>query len=153
ADALAMRVLQRLCLGVSAPQSSESGRLRQFLLAFSVAGWVYRAGLSLTIAGVLISIYGSWNLLWVGRCLAAAILVSWWGVPAVTTFLNLWQAARQHGRRFRLAIVISGMIGIITLVPVPSRQSANGWLQPVHSQGVYAGTDARLVSSTIRNGS
>ena len=152
ADGVAAETLQRLCLGVAGPRSTESNTRRHFLLAFSLAGWIYRAGLSLMIAGVLVSIYGGWNLLWVGRFLAAAILISWWGVPAVKMSLNLWQTARQHGRRWRLAIVTTALIGLIAWLPLPSRQLAKGWLQPTHSRGVYVGTDARLVSATVRDG-
>ncbi len=152
ADAMAQAELHRVCLGVPGQTPAESPRRRDLLLAFSLAGCIYRAGLSLTIASVLVSIYGTWNLLWVGRLLAAAILISWWGVPAVKTFLCLWQAARQHGRRGRLAVVTAGMLAMIAWLPMPSRQSASGWLQPTHSQGVYAGTDARLVSVAVRDG-
>ena len=33
----------------------------------------------------------SWNLPWVGRFLAAAVLVSWWGIPMFKLMRELWQ--------------------------------------------------------------
>lgn len=152
ADSVAANGLRWLVLGLPPPALVDSVSRQRLLLAFSLAGWSYRAGLSLTIASVLVSMYGAWNLLWVGRFLACAILISWWGVPAVKLSLSLWNAARQHGRSWRLAVVTAGFVWAIAWLPLPSRQFACGWLQPVESQGVYAGSDARLVACRVRDG-
>ncbi len=152
ADSLAANGLRWLVLGLPYPRQSDSLRRQRLLLAFSLAGWIYRAGLSLTIASVLVGIYGGWNLLWVGRFLAAAILISWWGVPAMRLSLNLWLAARQQGRSWRLAAFTAVLVLAIVWLPLPSRQLASGWLQPAESQGVYAAAASRLVACTVRDG-
>jgi putative peptide zinc metalloprotease protein len=152
ADSAAANGLRWLALGL--PNRSYAGSLRRqrLLSAFSLAGWIYRAGLSLTIASVLVSIYSNWNLLWVGRLLAAAILVSWWGVPAMKLSANLWHTAQQHGRSWRLAVVTAVLVLAVTWLPLPSRQLASGWLQPAESQGIYVGTASRLVACTVPDG-
>ncbi|MEO8270008.1 MAG: hypothetical protein ABI557_09815, partial [Aureliella sp.] len=152
ADSVAACGLRWLVLGLPYPAHSDSLGRQRLLMAFSLAGWGYRAVLSLTIASVLVSIYGNWNLLWIGRFLAAAILVSWWGVPAMKLSLNLWQTAQQHGRSWRLAAVTAALVLAIVWLPLPSRQLASGWLQPAESQGVYAGTASRLISCAVRDG-
>lgn len=158
ADSLAMVHLKSLILGVHASEpprfsvTAMSVAKRRMLMGFSLAGWLYRAMLSLTIASLLVAMYTHWNLPWVGRFLAAAILISWWGVPMVHLGGELWRAAGAHARRWRMVGLASLAILIIAGLPIPNRQSARGWLQPQRSQGVYAGADAQLVSCSVKDG-
>ncbi len=154
ADQVATAWLQRMVLGggsTEEPLLVTPGR-RRFLLILSIAGWIYRALLSVTIATVVIALYSSWNLVWIGRFLAVAVLVSWWGVPMVKTFKNLYRRASQSGRRWRLAIFAAGLVLIVAWLPIPSRQFASGWLQPRQMQGVFASTPARLVRCHTEDG-
>ena len=116
-----------------------SKRLYESLLCgFSWMGWVYRAGLSLAIAGLLVSLYEAWNIAWFGRTLAVLILISWWGVPSVKLAKNLLQVAGRTKTRWRLAGVSLLLLGCICLLPLPYRQFASGWVQPAELQGVFA---------------
>ncbi|MCA9132041.1 MAG: hypothetical protein KDA45_02760 [Planctomycetales bacterium] len=154
ADALAGAQLRRWVLGPW-PQGQTAGEAtprRRFLVAFSLAGWLYRAVLSVTIASVLVALYSGWNLSWVGRILAAAILVSWWGVPAVKLMRDLVQHARQSGRRWRLGLCAAGIVVAVALVPIPHRRFGSGWLQPREARGVYASATGQLVASSVADG-
>ncbi len=156
ADMAAGSTLHRWLLGSSTSESTQApaqttARAR-FLLAFSIAGWIYRAMLSVTVASVLVAIYAGWNLPWIGRIMAAAILISWWGVPAVKLTRDLVRSARQQRRSWRLALVAAVLVIAATIVPLPSRRLACGWLQPLASQGVFVGNDARLSACAVRDG-
>ncbi len=108
------------------------------LCVFSWMGWIYRAGLSLAIAGLLVSIYESWNIAWIGRLIAVLILISWWGIPSVKLAKNLIHMAERTNKRRRLAFVTAMFVGCIGLLPVPYRQFGSGWIQPESMRGVYA---------------
>lgn len=151
ADALAGSCLRRVLIGAVETKRKLFAR-DWFFLSFSLAGWVYRALLSLTIASLLVSLYGEWKLAWVGKMLAVAVLVSWWGVPAMRFFNRLIQQASQWRSRARLAAICGFLLVVLCVVPFPSRQSATGWLQPLESHGVYAGSPSRLVNCTVSDG-
>ncbi len=152
ADAVAWSGLRWLVLGIPVDIGERASGRRFLLQAFSLAGWGYRAVLSIAIATVLISIYGSWNLPWIGRFLGAAILVSWWVVPMVKAMSDLYRLATQTGRRWRLAICSGLLVPVIGLLPLPSRTTTSGWLQPSRFRGVYAGTEATLVACSASDG-
>ncbi len=158
ADRLAGTQLKRLVLGDSRTDSQLpihaklSPTRRRLLIGFSLAGWLYRAMLSLTIAGLLVNMYTGWNLPWVGRFLATAILVSWWGIPMVKLLRELWQSAGEQSRRWRLSAVAALLTVTVAWLPIPNRQWASGWLQPQQSHGVYAGTAAQLSACNVRDG-
>lgn len=144
ADAIAETRLYRMILGKSAvplnislSKASSTG-YEHLLCLFSWMGWCYRAGLSLAIAGLLVSIYESWNFAWVGRLVAVSILVSWWGIPSVKLAKNLIQMAGKTNKRWRLAFVATVFVGCVGFLPFPYRQFASGWLQPESMRGVYA---------------
>ncbi len=154
ADGIAEARLYRCILGGSSlgqlagSQECESNPTYGHLLClFSWLGWFYRAGLSLAIAGVLVAIYDSWNLAWVGRALAVMILISWWGVPSVKLAVNLIQVARRGKKRLRLALAATIFFGFIGFLPVPYRQFASGWIQPENVRGVYAPATGILEST------
>lgn len=152
ADGAAAAELRWWVLGVTPPVRA-CGRGRHcFLLLFSVLGWLYRAGLSMTVATLLVSMYAAWNLTWVGRGLAVAILFTWWGIPAMSLCLDLTRAARQQRRSWRLACWAAAAVVACALLPVPSRQWASGWVQPSESRGVYAGVTAQLGGCNIQDG-
>lgn len=160
ADAIAETRLYRLILGrVAVPLQASGGKYERatnelaqldgrtyvhLLCVFSWMGWVYRAGLSLAIAGVLVTIYESWNIAWVGRTIAVLILISWWGIPTVKLAKNLIQMAGKTNKRLRLLWASFAFVGCVGLVPVPYRQFASGWVQPESMRGVYAPADGIL---------
>ncbi len=152
ADSLAGGSLRGWLLGSLSTESPTRVPHQRFLLAFSLAGWIYRALLSVTIATVLVTMYTGWNLPWVGRFLATAILVSWWGVPAVKLSQDLIRTARQQRRGWRLSLLAAMLIVCVAILPLPSRRMASGWLQPSESQGVYASSTARLNTCLVRDG-
>ena len=118
--------------------NAPGGTYENLLCLFSWLGWCYRAGLSLAIAGLLVTIYDSWNIAWIGRTIAVLILISWWGIPSVKLAENLIQMADKKNKRWRLAFVTVLLVGLIGLVPVPYRQFGSGWVQPESMRGVYA---------------
>ncbi len=152
ADSIAATWIDGCLLGAVAARQSYRVPHQRLLLLFSLAGWVYRASLSLTIASILVAIYSGWNLQWFGRFLAAAILVSWWGVPVMKFFTRAVSNARKHGRRARLSIIATLIVLLVTIIPLPSRRLAVGWLQPLESQGVYATATSRLQALSAHDG-
>jgi putative peptide zinc metalloprotease protein len=153
ADAVGRNFLRRLLLGVPLPHASRIASSRnRFLLLFSLAGWIYRGLLSLTIATILIALYSGWNLAWVGRFLAAAILFSWWGIPLMKVSSELYSSARTLGRRWRLAAATAALLLGLAFLPIPNRRFADGWLQPAETQGVYASASAQLIACFARDG-
>lgn len=125
--------------------SSVSWRRTFFLEAFSGAGWVYRGLVSVAIASGLLMICSSWNLVWMGRVLAAAIMFSWWGLPMLQFGKSLIAESKVRGGGWRLAILAAAAVVVFASLPIPTRRFASGWLQPRVTQGVYAGSTARLV--------
>ncbi len=152
ADMLASGELYRWLLGSEPVEESERGTRRRFLLVFSLAGWLYRATLSVTIATVLVTMYAGWNLQWLGRILAATILVSWWGVPAMKLARDLIRTAKQQRRGWRLAMSALLLVSLVAVLPLPSRRMACGWIQPNESRGVFVSNDARLIACAVRDG-
>lgn len=147
-DAAATQQLFEVVLGI---KSIAPGRERRIwltwgMIAFSWLGWLYRAAMSLAMAAVLVTLYGYWNLAWLGRLVAIAILFSWWGVPSMKLAQELFRAARRTGTSWRLAMASAVMVLGIAWVPIPYREFASGWIQPRHVQGVYASQSGRLES-------
>jgi putative peptide zinc metalloprotease protein len=152
ADGIAEARLYRWILGWSTvPIAKIAGNAYGHLLCmFSWLGWFYRAGLSLAIAGLLVSIYDSWNVAWIGRLIAVLILISWWGIPSAKLAKNLIQMAAKAKKAWRLAFVIAIFVGCVGLLPVPYRQFGSGWLQPESMRGVYASATGILEYSVAR---
>jgi putative peptide zinc metalloprotease protein len=152
ADSIAGAALRRALLGKHLGEPSKPLSGSYFLLAFSLAGWIYRGLLSITIATVLVSMYAGWNLPWIGRFLAIAILVSWWGIPVMKLAQDLVRIAWQQQRQWRLAAVATLLVLAVMVAPIPSRPMGRGWLQPTESRGVYAASSARLQGCAVRDG-
>lgn len=150
ADHLAYAALRRLLLG--AEWSFSGGRRTYGLVSFSIAGWIYRGFLSVAIATILTVMGDSWNLIWPSRLLAALILLSWWGLPLFTMVTDLFTSARTMFQKSRLILFGFVLVLLIVLLPVPSRRFASGWTQPVSSQGVFAGSDGRLLRCFVQDG-
>lgn len=136
----------------STSRNRPSNVREHLLCGFAWAGWAYRAVLSVTIASVIVTLYSNWNLLWLGRMLAATVLISWWGVPMLKLSTHLWKAAASGGRRWRLAAVAATAVVVFAVVPVPHRRFASGWMQPAEIHGVFATTTARLVDCAAQDG-
>jgi len=142
---LGRKAVSRKSMQASFSDAAGSKQVYESLLCgFSWLGWVYRAGLSLAIAGLLVTLYEAWNIAWVGRTVAVLILISWWGVPSVKLAKNLLQVAGRTKTRWRLACVSLALLGCICLLPVPYRQFASGWVQPAELQGVFVTTGGTL---------
>ncbi len=153
ADGIAETRLYRWILGRSTVPISKTAEspYAHVLCAFSWMGWFYRAGLSLAIAGLLVSIYESWNIAWIGRLIAVMILISWWGIPSVKLAKNLIHMAEKTETRARLTLVTVIFIGCVGLVPVPYRQFGSGWVQPETMRGVYAPAAGILIHCKNNN--
>lgn len=140
ADGIAEARLYRWILGPGAVLQAkvERNAYGHLMCIFSWMGWLYRAGLSLAIAGLLVAIYDAWNIAWFGRLIAVLILISWWGVPSVKLVKNLVQIARKSKTCWRLTLLTAAFFGCLCVLPVPYRQFAGGWVQPDSMRGVYS---------------
>lgn len=140
ADGIAEARLYRWILGPGAGLQTKvaNNAYGHLLCLFSWMGWLYRAGLSLAIAGLLVAIYDAWSIAWMGRLIAVLILISWWGVPSVKLVKNLVQTAGKSNTRRRLTLLTAAFFGCLCLLPVPYRQFAGGWVQPNSMRGVYS---------------
>ncbi|GAB5405088.1 MAG: biotin/lipoyl-binding protein [Aureliella sp.] len=153
ADRLLSSKVADWVLGRSASRTrSHAIRRDAMLMMLSAAGWVYRSFLALAIAGGITMLWSSWNLVWVGRTLGCAILISWWGIPMVGFVKSLGSEAKNRGRRVRLAIATAALVLAIALLPVPTRRIATGWVRPKMMQGIYAGETATLVACNVEDG-
>lgn len=150
-----MFLAKRWLLGPSAGPLSQrpaSGVRFWGLAAFGLAGVVYRASLSLTMAAVVVALYAAWHLVWIGRLIAGLLLISWWVMPAMKFVRSLVAGAGSRWQRLRLAVLAAWVILVVSLVPIPCREMSTGWVQPARMQGVYAPTTARLQRVAKRSG-
>ncbi len=87
-DQWAMLELKHWLLGIprsySAGMESASTHYRVCLVFFSIAGAIYRLSLSFGIASLVIALYSSWHLAWIGKLVALVILFTWWCIPVFT---------------------------------------------------------------------
>ncbi len=152
ADRIAIARIYRWVLGKRGAESQQLTVADQLLSLFSWSSWIYRAGLSLVIAGVLASIYASWHLAWIGRLVGVSILISWWGVPMMKFASDIARTAWRTGTTARLvAMTLLLAIGM-SLIPIPYRQFARGWVQPLQMQGVYVSTAGHITESFASSG-
>ncbi len=154
ADQLAVTRIYRWILGrIAIPTASVRLTFQDhFLILFSWSSWIYRSGLSLAIASMLAAIYASWNLAWMGRLIAVSILVSWWGVPSMKFVSDIAKIARTTQTSWRLAVITVALVMGIVIVPLPYRQFARGWVQPVRMQGIYASVGGELKECRVNSG-
>lgn len=144
ADTCLSHWVQRWVVGLPSRETNLSPRKHLFFIVFSGLGLFYRLGLSLAMASLLVAVYERWYLPWLGRGLALAVLVSWWGYPTVKLLLNWYRHAPDNWHRLRLAFCAAGLVGLICAVPLPGREVAQGWVQPLRIQGLYAPYTATL---------
>lgn len=123
-----------------------------FLMLFSAAGWVYRSLLSLAIAGGVVMLWSNWNLTWIGRSMAIAILFSWWCIPIIGFAKTMTREAILRRRRFRLGLVAAAVVMVVAFLPIPTRRWATGWLRAKQMTGVYAPETALLVDCHAQDG-
>jgi putative peptide zinc metalloprotease protein len=147
ADQCLMALTRRGLLGKTAAREgehvSQSWRSWAFA-AYSLASLIYRLGLSLMMATVMVALYTAWHFAWIGRLLAVVLLFSWWVVPAVKLSQSLLRSAVGGWARLRLAALAAWLVLMICAVPLPCREYARGWSQPERTQGLYAPDSARL---------
>ena len=145
ADECAMRVVKRLTIGRTQVSSLAMSTWRFAALAlFSVAGFVYRLSLSWMMASVIVALYASWHFESIGKWIATALLVCWWGVPAMKLTGQLLRSAKSAWARLRLGLLAAWAILMICIVPIPKREHGQGWVQPARMQGLYAPQNTRL---------
>lgn len=138
----------------SAPRKAQSlsTARRRFFILFSLASAVYRIVLSFTIAGVLLTMFSHWQIAWVGRLLAVAMLGSWWG----SSIVNGLRFFASRFQRPLPAITWSALLALLVtcamLWPLPNRQFAKGWVEPQRTHGIYAPATARLEEVWAANG-
>ncbi len=153
ADRLLLTQVSDWALGkVQQSNRSRTTRRDYMLMLFSAAGWCYRSLLALAIAGGITMLWSGWNLVWVGRALGCAILISWWGIPMIGFVKSLGLEASRRGRRSRLAIIMAAFVVIVAVAPVPTRRVAKGWVRPKMMQGIYASETATLVDCSVNDG-
>ncbi|MEM7474993.1 MAG: site-2 protease family protein [Planctomycetota bacterium] len=157
ADRKASQQIGGWILGTKTSQSIESASRRakirtRLLIAYSLTCHFYRLFLAISIATVLAMIYSNWYLAWVGRILAAIVVFAMCVLPILRWGNQLMKQATTNTSRFRVALVGACFLIIAILVPIPQRRSAEGWVQPVRAQGVYAQSDAQLVRCSVDDG-
>jgi len=113
---------------------------------------IYRAFLSVAIATIITVLGASWNLVWPARLLAALVLFSWWGIPLFKMSVDLFSSAQSLMQKSRLVVVGFVFALLAVLFPLPSRRFGSGWTQPLSSQGIFAGSDGRLVRCFVKDG-
>lgn len=145
ADECALRLLKGLALGqhASQPIGMPSSRFMGLAL-FSVLGFLYRISLSWMMASVIVAMYAAWHFETIGKWIAIALLACWWGIPAMKLASQLIRSARTAWTRTRLGLLAAWVVLMICIVPIPSREHGEGWVQPKRMQGLYAPQTARL---------
>ncbi len=153
ADGLASTWLYAWVLGkrTGLPKGFRNAR-EAGLWLFSWFGWLYRAALSIAIAIGIYSLYAYWHLAWVGRILAIATLITWWGGGAMKALNELHRLAKPTRTRWRLVLFLCLVAGLGLYAPIPYRQQSNGWLQPSMVSGVFATQEGTLESQLARSG-
>ncbi len=144
ADQCAMRLIKRLVLGRGSDKSIMDRRRAAALCLFSILGFAYRLSLSWMMASVIVAMYAAWHFETVGKWLALALLVCWWGVPAMKLLSQLGRSAHTVWAKARLSLLAAWSVLMICVVPIPSREYGQGWIQPARMQGLYAPQNARL---------
>lgn len=125
---------------------------RRFLVAFSLAGWIYRLSIAFVMAATLVVIYDGWQLVWFGRLLAVSLLVSWWLIPMIQLGKNLWVIASRSGGTLRLGFFSAVLVISVSVIPLPYRQFSSGWIQPKEMHGLYAPSSGQLARISARDG-
>ncbi|GIX00043.1 MAG: hypothetical protein KatS3mg111_3375 [Pirellulaceae bacterium] len=151
ADAARDRLLQRLLCGMPAQPIFRNWREIGWA-GLSVASWCYRATLAGALAMAIVVVAENWNMTWMGRGMAGALLLSWLGLPLITGAWNMVQRGTSWKQRLRASALLSVLGVAILWTPLPSRRVGLGWLQPLHTQGVYALSDGRLISYRVPDG-
>jgi putative peptide zinc metalloprotease protein len=151
ADEFATGFLKKCLLGIRTPANPVPFAKRVFFVSFSISGWVYRAVLAITIASVVVAMFSSWQLPWLGRGLAIAILFSWWS----GTVMKLVEGFLLHvmTSRWRLASLCCGLILLLLVAPLPSRRMARGWIEPQNFSGIYVQNAGQLKNCFVEDGS
>lgn len=149
-DAVAMSIFRQRLLGIRSTTVAMKKHRRMFFLIFSIAGFIYRTILSITIASVVVALFSNWYLPWIGRGLAATILVTWWSRPIMKfadTFLQHFAASR-----LRVASLSLCLLAFILVAPLPNRRMAQGWIEPTTSSGVYVQNAGQLKACFVEDG-
>ncbi len=146
ADECAKYLFTRLMIGRAKELAMPVSRRRFWgLTVFSILGFVYRISLSWMMASVIVAMYAAWHFEAVGKCIAIALLACWWGVPAMKLVSQLVLSAKSVWSRARLGLLAAWALLMICIVPIPSREHGQGWVQPVRMQGLFAPQSARLL--------
>ncbi|MFN3190117.1 MAG: site-2 protease family protein [Aureliella sp.] len=127
-------------------------RYRWFLSTFSIASWVYRGMLTIAIATAIVTIYSRWQLSWVGRGLAAGVLLSMWGGSLMTFVRALFRDSKTLPQRTRVVLFVAMIALAALLFPLPQRCKSLGWIQSSESHAVFALASGRLERCFVNDG-
>ena len=152
ADQLASDWLRFLLIGARSNEQKTRPFRKAGLIAFSMAGFVYRGLLTFALASLVVWTYHSWDLLWLGRLMACLLFLSFWGLPMLRWFSNLLSNAKTIRSLVQFGLVFSCLLLAFLLVPLPTRKSAEGIVQPVQQQGVYATAGGKLIRCLVKDG-
>ncbi|MCC6508240.1 MAG: hypothetical protein IT423_03980 [Pirellulaceae bacterium] len=155
ADACLMAYVRRWLTGISdtsAGTHHPHWKRGVGLAVFSFAGFIYRLSLSWMMATLIVALYAAWHFAALGRVIAALLLFCWWVLPAMKFVHHLIRAARTMWARVRLGVLAAWAVLMLCAVPLPYRQAAQGWVQPVSMQGLFVPSAARLQQVLKRSG-
>ncbi len=128
-------------------------RIKPHLVVFSIAGWLYRFALALTICYLIAMVYQHWNLAWLGKLMAVLLAVSLCLGPVVRFFSALWLRSRSAWHRWRFSILSALLVALLFFLPLPNRQFGDGWVQPKQISWVYASLPGYLEKFEVDSGS
>ena len=143
--------LRHLLLGLDDPPPEVfPDNRRRFLIAFSVAAWLYRLVLFFSIALLVFHAFF--------RALGLALMmveIGWFIVLPVVRELAVWWQRRDELRwcrqSVRTAATAAAML-LVLCVPLRNSVTAPAVLMRERAQGVYAPRPAQVVSVAVRDG-
>lgn len=147
AFALTRAWLRRTLLGWNEPNPETfEPSMRRFLIAFSIATWVYRLLVFLAIAAVVYFFFFK-----VAGIILFAIEIAWFIVRPIALEANVWVRRRKETpRAYRFAWMFAiGLLLIALMVPWTTSVSAPAWLRAAEHHAVFTPVPARI--ATLRN--
>ncbi|MCA9257757.1 MAG: biotin/lipoyl-binding protein [Planctomycetales bacterium] len=157
ANSILTRKLGKWCLGLEEPEDPFLPKRNQAMFAlFTVASFVYRWVVLLSILFFLNKVFEPYGLKVLGQMIAIASL---WGlvfmpVKQLYTFFKVpgrWSKVKRL-RLAASALVVVGLIAGVLFIPFPSSVSCLFELQPHRASSVYIEVPGRLVSQPVQPG-
>lgn len=157
ANSILTRKLSKWCLGLEEPEDPFLPKRNQALFAlFTVASFIYRWVVLLSILFFLNKVFEPYGLKVLGQMLALASL---WGL-IVMPFRQAYKFFRVPGRwskvkRWRMAtsiVLLTGLVIGVFLIPFPASVWCLFELQPRNAASVYVEVPGTLVAPAVRPG-